>query len=98
MNFRWFARPEGAVPALALPRREVRLRRVHRLAPGEDAWAGPVLPAREGLADIVGCKPMTISRIIALLEQNGVVRCVQPKYCSFTKKAKEYVLAVTHSD
>jgi hypothetical protein len=56
----------------------------------DQAGKEPFWLPRERLAGLLSCSPMTVSRIITLLEKNKVIECVRAEY-SFTEgRAKEY--------
>jgi hypothetical protein len=53
----------------------------------------PIWLPRERLALLLKTNAMTASRVVSLLERNGVLRCVDGNYSYTQGKAKEYVFA-----
>jgi putative DNA primase/helicase len=51
----------------------------------------PIWLPRERLANLLNTNAMTISRVVSLLERNGVLQCVDANYSYTQAKAKEYV-------
>jgi hypothetical protein len=51
----------------------------------------PIWLPRERLASLLKTNAMTVSRVVSLLERNGILRCVDGNYSYTQGKAKEYV-------
>ncbi|QDV35319.1 hypothetical protein ElP_32220 [Tautonia plasticadhaerens] len=53
---------------------------------------GPFFLPRERIAELLGAEhAMTVTRIVNLLERDGIVRCVDAEFSYAKKKAKEYM-------